>query len=214
MRVRLLIAVLLLVLTGQAAADEAPPERRAGIGRRAAKLVMSLGLQDLFRPEDVRRLQSGFSSRVLVRVALYRMGDDEPVAQAVRHTEIVYDLWDEKFRARRQQSTGEAPDVRETTDAQEAIDFACGLRAFAVANLNQLEPGVHYRLSVRADLNPISQELLADVRRWLARPTGRNGIGSGDSVFGSFVSIFVNPRIEDSERQLRVLSPEWVEPPR
>lgn len=214
MSARLLTAALLAILTGRALADERPPERRTGISRRAHELVMSLGLQDLLRAEDVRRLQSGFSSRVLVRVALYRMDDDEPVAQAVRHTEIVYDLWDEKFRARRQQSNSQAPELRETADVQEAIDFACAFYAFAVANLNQLEPGVSYRLSVRADLNPISQELLADVRRWLARPTGRNGVGSGDSVFGSFVSIFVNPRIEDSERQLRVLSQAWVEPPR
>jgi hypothetical protein len=39
-------------------------------------------------------------------------------------------------------------------------------------------------------------------------------MGSGDNFFGSFVSIFVNPRIDESERQLRLLSQSWVEPPR
>ena len=28
----------------------------------------------------------------------------------------------------------------------------------------------------------------------------------GDSFFGSFVTVFVNPQIEDSERQVRFLS--------
>ena len=62
-------------------------------------------------------------------------------------------------------------------------------------------------LAFRGDLNPISEELLADVRRWIATPTsGARRLGTGDSFFGSFVSIFVNPHVEDSERQVRFLS--------
>ena len=60
---------------------------------------------------------------------------------------------------------------------------------------------------MRGDLNPISEDLLADVRRWLVQPArGQRRLGAGDSFFGSFVSIFVNPRIEDSERQVRFAS--------
>jgi hypothetical protein len=60
---------------------------------------------------------------------------------------------------------------------------------------------------VRGDLNPISDDLLADVRHWLVEPArGQRRLGAGDSFFGSFVSIFVNPRIEDAERQLRFVS--------
>jgi len=131
----------------------------------------------------------------------------------MRQTEIVYDLWDEKFRVRRFEAGGKV-EMRETATATEAITLATALDAFPVVDLDRLEPGVSYRLSVRADLNPISQELLADVRRWLARPSPRGRAGSGDSFFGSFVSIFVNPRIDESERQLRLVSPAWVEPPR
>jgi hypothetical protein len=39
-------------------------------------------------------------------------------------------------------------------------------------------------------------------------------MGSGESFFGSFVSVFVNPRIDESERQLRLVSQSWVEPAR
>jgi len=59
---------------------------------------------------------------------------------------------------------------------------------------------------LRADLNPISEELVSNVRRWLSRPSGRGRAGSGDSFFGSFVSVFVNPRVDDSERLLQVVS--------
>jgi hypothetical protein len=211
---RLLALALALAATiGTPASAQEPEERKTGISRRDGRLLVSLGLQDLFRTPDAQRLLSGFTSRVLVRVAIMRLDHAEPVAQSMRQTEIVYDLWDEKFRVRRFEAGGKV-EMRETATATEAITLATALDAFPVVDLDRLEPGVSYRLSVRADLNPISQELLADVRRWLARPSPRGRAGSGDSFFGSFVSIFVNPRIDESERQLRLVSPAWVEPPR
>lgn len=208
------VATLALAATqAMPARAQEPEERKTGINRRDGRLLVSLGLQDLFKAQDAQRLLSGFTSRVLVRVAVFRLDSPEPVAQAMRHTEIVYDLWDEKFRVRRFEAGGKV-ETREASTAGEAIDLATALVAFPVVNLDRLEPRVAYRLSVRADLNPISQELLADVRRWLARPSPRSRMGSGDSFFGSFVSIFVNPRIDESERQLRLVSPSWVEPPR
>ena len=54
---------------------------------------------------------------------------------------------------------------------------------------------------------------MADVRRWLVQPArGQRRLGAGDSFFGSFVSIFVNPRIEDSERQVRFVSQPFALP--
>ena len=214
-RTRILALTALALAATQATPAQAqePEERKTGINRRDGRLLVSLGLQDLFRQQDAQRLLSGFTCRVLVRVAILRRDNPEPVAQALRQTEIVYDLWDEKFRVRRFEAGGKI-ETREASTAGEAVDLATALIAFPVVDLDRLEPGVPYRLSVRADLNPISQELLADVRRWLARPSPRSRMGSGDSFFGSFVSVFVNPRIDESERQLRLVSPSWVEPPR
>jgi Domain of unknown function (DUF4390) len=214
-RTRILALTVLALAAAQAmpARAQEPAERKTGINRRDGRLLVSLGLQDLFKPQDAQRLLSGFTCRVLVRVAILRKDAPEPVAQALRQTEIVYDLWDEKFRVRRFEAGGKI-ETREASTADEAVDLATALIAFPVVDLDRLEPGVAYRLSVRADLNPISQELLADVRRWLARPSPRSRMGSGDSFFGSFVSVFVNPRIDESERQLRLVSQSWVEPPR
>jgi hypothetical protein len=213
-RACLALTTLALAATQALPARAQPPEeRKTGLNRRDGRLLVSLELQDLFKAQDAQRLLSGFTSRVLVRVALFRLDSPEPVAQTMRHTEIVYDLWDEKFRVRRFEAGGKV-ETREASTASEAIDLATALVAFPLVNLDRLAPGVAYRLSLRVDLNPISQELLADVRRWLARPSPRSRMGSGDSFFGSFVSIFVNPRIDESERQLRLVSQSWVEPPR
>jgi hypothetical protein len=186
-------------------ADELP-RRTTGLALTPSQLVVSVGLQDLFAPEDRERLTSGFATRVLVRVALQEEGSSEPVAVAFQRAEIVYDIWDERFRVRVARGTG--PELRvEARTPDEAIARAAALWQLPVAEAARLRPGTTYVLAFRGDLNPISDELMADVRRWLVQPArGERRVGTGDSFFGSFVSIFVNPRVEDSERQVRFLS--------
>jgi hypothetical protein len=205
------LCIVLLALLGTGQALAAPPTMRtAGIARKADKLVVSVGLQDLFEPRDVERLLSGFSTRVLIRVALMRDGGDEPIAQAMRLAEIVYDLWDEKLRVRFSTGKPGATETQVLSTPRAAVDLATSLVAFPLIEVGRLEPSASYHLSLRADLNPISEELVSNMRRWLSHPSGRGRSGSGDSFFGSFVSVFVNPRVDDSERVLQILSQSFV----
>lgn len=201
----LLLAIALVAGSGLVRA-EAPLVRKTGIARKADKLVVSVGLQDLFAAKDLERLLSGFSTRVLIRVALLRENGGPPVAQVTRLAEIVYDLWDEKLRLRISSDRQDRPDILAVPTPRDAADAATSLVAFPVADGNKLDPAASYYLSMRADLNPISEELVTNVRRWLSRPSGRSHGTSGDAFFGSFVSVFVNPRVSDSERVLQVQS--------
>ena len=207
----LCFGLLAALLAGQARAAPAV-QRTTGIARKADKLVVSVGLQDLFGPRDIERLLSGFSTRVLIRVALLRDGSDAPVAQGMRLAEVVYDLWDEKLRVRLSTDKPGLAETQVVATPKAAVDLATSLVTFPVADIGRLDPGASYHLNLRADLNPISEELVTNVRRWLSRPSGRGRSGSGDSFFGSFVSVFVNPRVDDSERLLQVVSQSFAAP--
>jgi hypothetical protein len=203
--------------SGARAQNNDPPapltRRTTGIDLDKGLLTASVGMQDLFGPAERQRLLSGFATRILIRVYLHREGGGDPVAVAAQRSEIVYDIWDEKFRLRITRGAGPDTEI-EVKSVDEAIDRTCGLWHFPIVDRRRLEPGARYFLAFRADLNPISEELLADVRRWLVQPArGQRRVGTGDSFFGSFVSIFVNPRVEDSERQVRFLSQAFVEAP-
>jgi len=191
------------------AADPAPL-RAVGFATKNGRLTVSVGLQDLFGGAERERLKSGFATRVLVRAALEEAASGEPVAVAVQRAEIVYDIWDEKFGVRTSDGLGvERRAVSPTAD--EAIWRAAVLFEVPMVDMARLRPGAEYVLAVRGDLNPISEDLLIEVRRWLVQPArGQRRLGAGDSFFGSFVSIFVNPRIEDSERQVRFVSQPFV----
>ncbi|MCG5055060.1 MAG: hypothetical protein KA712_19010 [Myxococcales bacterium] len=213
MRRRVLLLLGLSLLAVDAAAGDELLVRRCGMNRFAGKLHVDVGLQDLFWSQHRKQLRSGFATRVLVRAAVYPLEGDEPVSTAFRRTEIVYDIWTETFHVHRTDSEGR--DERFEVDSElKAIRLATALIKFPVALQSGLGVGQSYRVAFRADLNPLSEELVADVRRSLTRPERRRGRLAGDSFFGSFVSVFVNPRIEDSERQLRFVSQTFKEPSR
>lgn len=213
MRLRwILLAFGLFLGLAQAEAKEGPDERRTGLARQGGKLTISLGLQDLFTERDVDRLLSGFTTRVLIRAVVQRIEDDEVVAEAIRVAEVVYDLWDEKLRVRLSSGNPPSIQIHVAKDSWAAMQLASTLVAFPVTDLDRLVPGIAYRIRIRADLNPISEELLQNLRRWLSTPTGRGR--SGENFFGSLLRVFVNPRIEDSERILQCTSQTFVEPMR
>jgi len=210
------LALAAATAVGQPAAraDEPLPQRTTGVVVKNGQLLLSVGLQDLFGPTERQHLTSGFSSRILIRVALQDASSEtrEPVALGIQRAEIVYDIWDEKFSVRVTRGLG--AELRALApNADEAIWRATVLSQFPIADIGRLRPGGRYVVLVRGDLNPISEDLLADVRRWLVQPArGQRRLGAGDSFFGSFVSIFVNPRIEDSERQVRFVSQPFMLP--
>jgi hypothetical protein len=215
MRWRVVAAFVLAALAGGAAtarADDTLPVRQVGLGMRQGQLVVSVGLQDLFGAAERERLKSGFSTRILVRAAVEDPSTGDAVALSVWHAEVLYDIWDEKFAIR--VAANASPEQRAVVaTADDAIARTTALIDFPVAELARLRPGARYVVAFRGDLNPISQDLLAEVRRWLVQPSrGQRRLAAGDSFFGSFVSIFVNPRIEDSERQVRFVSQPFVAP--
>jgi hypothetical protein len=199
-------SVLAAAAPRPARAADPVPTRQVGVSVIQGRVSVSVGLQDLFGEPERQRLKSGFATRVLIRAALEEASTGEPVALVVQRAEIVYDIWDEKFNVRTSDGMGiERRTVAPTVD--EAIWRAAVLVDFPIVEAWRLRPGERYTLAVRGDLNPISEDLLIEVRRWLVQPArGQRRLGAGDSFFGSFVSIFVNPRIEDSERQVRFVS--------
>jgi hypothetical protein len=206
-----LVLIAMAAQLGLARAEERPA-RQVGLHRRDGWLACSVGLKDLFWPADSERLRSGFVSRVLIRAEVYRDGERRPIAIADRRSDILYDLWDERFRVRVVDRDG--PHDHNVATAEEAIWLATALIRFALTDLATLSPLSTYRLHFRADLNPLSEDLVQEVRRWLVKAPGQGRAGSSDSVFGSVVSIFVNPRVEESERQISFWSqPFWGGPP-
>jgi hypothetical protein len=197
-------AILLLVLASLPAhADDDRPElQRMDVFERSPDLtVTTSAVGKLFDLEAFQALSSGFATNVLIRIWCYPKEGGEPIRFTAIVRSAVYDLWDEVYTVK---ACDTCKPVRVKSPA-EALKILTSLVDTPVAKLADMPIGDQFYLAIRADLNPVSKETLAEVRRWLSQGTG-GGLDRGGAFFGSFVSVFVNPKIAEADRILRVRS--------
>jgi hypothetical protein len=189
--------------------DDDVPVTRMRFIERGPNLTVTTSIGKLFDSEGYEALESGLPATVVVRLWIFRPGRSEPVAFQLLQRRIVYDLWDEVYQVRL-----DGPGGRRTMKVKfraEALRLVTSLDAVPIAALADLPAGDVFSLALVAELNPVAAETLAEVRRWLSQGGG-GGLDRGGSFFGSFVSVFVNPKLAEADRVLRLRSQPFFRP--
>lgn len=208
-RAVMLLAVGLALAAPRDAQAQSPtqPASFADLARRQANfawdkslLRASFSYRDAVDARLTEKLSSGLPTTIAMRAYVVREGESQPIALAVRTCRIVYDLWDEVYRIHRVSSEGER-DLA-VINVEGVLRQCAEARDLPVAARVLLRPGKSHFLAVIVDVNPVSPQMLEQMRRWVARPTGSTGIGPSDALFGSFVGLFVRS-IGTSDRTLR-----------
>jgi hypothetical protein len=177
--------------------------RQANYAWDADLLRSSFSYRDVLSdPELVKKLSSGLPLVIVMRAYVYRegqdIGQDTPVALAPRVCRVVYDLWDEVYRVH----ISEPERERDQAAVLDGVFRLCTeARDLPVVRRGILQAKQAYFLGVVVDVNPVSQEIVDQIHRWMSRPTGSTGIGQGDALFGSFAQLFVRP-IATTDRTL------------
>jgi hypothetical protein len=153
-------------------------------------------------PDLVKKLSSGLPMVIVMRAYVYREGadiaQDTPIALAPRVCRVVYDLWDEVYRVH----VSEPERERDQAAVLDGVLRLCTeARDLPVVRRGLLQARQAYFLGVVVDVNPVSQEIVDQIHRWMSRPTGNTGIGPGDALFGSFAQLFVR-QIATSDRTI------------
>jgi len=203
-------AAVVLALALLPAADEVPV-RQVRFEERGRFLTMSVGLPELADDALKKRIRSGFASTIVLRVYLYREGLREPLGLTVRTYRVSYDLWEERYLVQIQDPSGYLNLPPFKTEA-EALARITQLDGFPLAPLEKVPVGVRHFVAVLIEINPISPAHLAEMRRWLARPGGSERVSGGDTFFGSFISVFVNNKVSEAERELKFRSQPFFRP--
>ena len=146
----------------------------------------------------LKKLSSGLPMVIAMRAYVYAAGQDQPIALAPRVCRVVYDLWDEVYRVHVSEP-GRERDQAAVLDG--VLRICTEARDLAVVRRRLLAEGQPYFLAVVVDVNPVSPEMVEQMRRWMSRPTGSTGIGPSDALFGSFVQLFVR-ELATSDRTL------------
>lgn len=183
----------------QPAHPAALPQRQANYAWDGDLLRASLSYRDVLSdPALMKKLSSGLPMVIAMRAYVYLQGQDTPVALAPRVCRVVYDLWDEVYRVH----VSEPERERDQAAVLDGVLRLCTeARDLAVVRRGLLTAGQPYFLGVVVDVNPVSPDMVEQMRRWLSRPTGSTAIGPADALFGNFVQLFVR-QIATSDRTL------------
>jgi len=211
-RLAIVGAVLAIAATAQAE-DDKPEIQHMRFVESGDDLTVSIsppgGIGKLFDTTAYEALSTGIPSTVVIRIQVAPRDSDTPVAEQLIQRSVVYDVWDEIYTLRLDQ-----PDGRKTIKVKyraEALKWLTTIDNLPVARLAVLPIDQVFVLKMVVELNPVSRETLAEVRRWLSQGNG-GGLDRGGTFFGSFVSVFYNPKIADADRVLRIRSQPFYRP--
>ena len=207
-------AIALGAAPARADNDDKPEIQRMRFVERGDDLTVSAlpptgGIGKLLDASNYEALGSGIESTVVIRIQITPQDSDDPVAEQLIRRSVVYDVWDEVYRLQLDERGGQKK--LQVKYRAEALKWLTAIDDVPVARLAVLPVEKVFVLKMVVELNPVSRETLAEVRRWLSQGTG-GGLDRGGAFFGSFVSVFYNPKIAEADRVLRIRSQPFYRP--
>jgi hypothetical protein len=206
---KFLVIALLLVSLPARADDEKPEMQKMRFIERSQNLTVTTNISKLFDSAAYEALSSGFPSTIVIATAVYPRDGSDPITVGKEIRTVVYDLWDEQYIIRVDGAAGRK--TKKVKYRAEALKLITAVEDMPIAQLADIPFDDVFFLRLTVQLNPVSKETLAEVRRWLSQGTG-GGLDRGGVFFGSFVSVFVNPKIADADRVLRIRSQPFFRP--
>lgn len=188
-----LAATASAALPSAAAADPVPVTLTMRDGHVAARIDLSGAL-----PADLpSRLGNGLRNVLAVYVGVVPVDGGQPSAGVARVVDVLYDVWDESW-------TVTVRDALSPSGRRKIVTTLGELRAIlahaADADLGppgSLPAGL-FTVDVRLDVNPVSPELLAQTREYLAGAAGRPG-GASRSVLGTVAGFLLREPSDGDE---------------
>jgi hypothetical protein len=168
----------------------------------------SFSYRDIVDQKIKDKLGNGLPADIVMRAYVYREGDTNPIALAGHTCTVKYMLWDDYYSVKIGTAAHEQPIV----NLEGVINKCFEVKDLVVADKTLLTGSKPFFLATIVEINPVSAQMLAELRQWIARPAGSTGIGPGDALFGAFVGLFVK-QLGNAEKTLKFRTQSVVPPP-
>jgi len=179
-------------LARPAAADPLPVTLASHAGRVAA----TVDLAPVLPPDLPEQLGNGLRNVVAIFVAVVPLDRREPTAGFARVIEVLYDVWEETWAVTirdPQSPSGRRQAVRDLAELRKLLAHGADADLGPAASL----PSAQFAIEVRIDVNPVSPELLARTREYLAGAAVRGG--TSRSVLGTVAGFLLREPDDDAE---------------
>ncbi len=173
--------------------------------------TLGFSARDFLDASVAKKLQSGLPQTLTTRVYAYPEHGREPLAVSAISCRVIYDLWEGAYRIERQSERGDRTLTAKSLDGVVQLCLDMPKLVLGKDASFDAQRGKHIYFGVLVELNPMSQDTVQRIRRWLARPGGNQL--EGNAFFGSFVSIFVTRKMGGADKTLSFRSALFSVPP-
>jgi hypothetical protein len=215
----LALAALCALAPLRAEAEDAKPDalktpsqltqRTATIALEKKNAVLTVSYRDAVDSAISTKLLSGLPTTIAMRGYVFKDSGGDPVALAAKSCKIVYDLWDEVFRVTVTQPGGQTTTV--AVNVEGVLRNCAEAKKIPIMERSSMKDGTKYFVAVIVEVNPISADMLDRIKRWVTRPNGTTSISSSDSLFGSFVGLFVT-RVPSADKRIQFRTQAFLPP--
>jgi len=161
------------------------PVRDANLAWDSGLLRATFSFKDVLDPAVRQKLSSGPASTIAMRAYVFREGETTPVMLAVQTCQVSYDLWEDVYQVRLTNASGST--LRPVANLGGVERTCTTAQDLPIATRASLRVGVSHFLAVIVDVNPVSEDVRAQMRQWMQRPVGAAEVGPGDALFSAFV---------------------------
>jgi hypothetical protein len=196
---------LILLMVGTAATaradDERIPIRTARLqweDSKLSQLSLTVAFRDAITQDIQAKLTRGLPTSILLTAGIYAKGSEEPVGTTVQTCRVTWHVWEEAYRV--EVSRANLSTEKQWTTTIEGVMRRCGeARRLPIALTPEFRRAMVLSVRARVLVNPIGDELLQKIKRWVSRPTGTNTSAPGDALFGTFTGFFMQ-HVGEAER--------------
>jgi hypothetical protein len=163
-------------------------------------LYFNMNFRDVLDGSLRAKLSRGLPTTIVLTAAIYRVGLNDPVSTATQTCKVTWHVWEEAFRVELLRPG--ASQVRWTTTLEGVLRRCAEARRLLAGDASQIRPDERHFAAGKLQVNPVSQEVLQKLRRWVMRPSSTGTAAPGDALFSTFTGLFLQ-RVGDAERELR-----------
>lgn len=196
------LLIVLSVARGAAAQAEPPPvQRDIDLSWDTDKnlLYLDIGFRDIIDDGIRNKLSRGLPTTIVLTATIQKAGSSEPLSSTTQTCRITWHVWEEAYYVEIVRPGW--TQARWTTTLEGVLRRCAEARRLLAGDLTQVSPALQLYARGTIQINPVSAEVLQQLKRWVMRPSSTGTAAPGDALFSTFAGLFMQ-RIGDAEHEL------------
>lgn len=188
----------------QAAADEVVGATRDARltwdGATRDRLLADISFRDIIDGEIRGKMSRGLPTTIVFTATLHRPGAPQVLSTTAQTCRVTWHVWEEAYRLEISRP-GEIRAPVWTTTIEGVLRRCAEVHRLFTATREQVAGNGALVLRAKVQVNPVSEDVLQKIKRWVSRPTGTSTAAPGDALFSTFTGLFLQ-RVGEAERIL------------